>query len=150
MRIFVQRAMQADNVRSSKEFSESIDVYDAMLLSSITRIRIVGDNCAAKAFRKYLACQQSNLPRADDANGLSRKIESHKTIKKEVAFANAIVSFVIFSNYSQHHPDSKLCDRLGGIWRYTNNLDTELDGRVEVDVIVTRTPKCDIFLNIRG
>jgi hypothetical protein len=91
--------MQANNVRSSKNFIESIDVYDSMLLRNVTRIWIVGDNCAAKAFGKYLACQQSNLPCTDDANGFARKIESHKTIKKEVAFTNPIVSLVILSDY---------------------------------------------------
>ena len=117
-----------------------------MFRCSTTRIRIVGDNGAAKAFRKYLACQHSNLSCTDEANRFSRKIEPHKTIEKEVAFANAIVSLVVFSDYSQHHPNRELCNCLRRVRRYTSHFNTELGSSVEVDIIKTCTSKYDIFL----
>ena len=122
-----------------------------MLRCSITRIRIVGDNVAAEAFRKYLARQHSNLPCTDKANRFSKKIESHKTIEKEVAFTNSIVSLVVFSDYGHHHPNRELCNRLRRVRRYTSHFDTELGSSVEVDIIKTCTSKYDIFLeNIKN
>ena len=131
-------AVQADDVRSGKEFSK-IDVWYSIVLGNIIRIRVIGDDRAAETFRKYLASQQSNLPRTDDANGFAGKIESCETVKEEVAFANAVVNLVVFSDYGQYQPDGELCDCFGRVWS-VNDFDADLGSSFEVDVIaITRT-----------
>ena len=143
-----QWAVEADQIASSPQLVEA-DIFHTELDQALIVDRVEADHLTAEV-PQQTGDECTDPPGADNSGRFPRKVESDQAVQREVAVSYSVVGLIDAAIEGEDQRNRVFGDGVRRIGRHANDGHPQPLGGLEVDVVVSRAPQCDVANAKRG